>query len=134
MCLRLFSGFMLSNIGMTSGVSGLWFVYCFIVLFKKVILSPLDLVLTVSITGWDPVSRAVELDVCGIQGETTLNLPLFRAALSENHRQFQEQEAKLSPVALMPRFSTQYIQSLHNQVPLSSKASEHDHDTPYKRF
>lgn len=54
---------MLSNIGMTSGVSGLRFVYCFIVLFKKAILSPLDLVLTVSITGCDPVSRAMELDV-----------------------------------------------------------------------
>lgn len=125
---------MLSNIGMTSGVSGLRFVYCFIVLFKKVIVSPLDLVLTVSITGCDPVSRAVELDVCGIQGETTLNLPLFRAALSENHRQFQEQTAKLSPVAFMPRSSTQYIQSLHNQVPPSSRASEHDHDIPYKHF
>lgn len=55
--------------------------YCFIVLFKKVILSPLDLVVTMSLTDCEPVSRAVELDVCGIQGGTTLNLPVFRAAL-----------------------------------------------------
>lgn len=56
-------GFMLSNIGMTSGVLGLQLVYCFIVLFKKVILSPLDLAVTMSRIDCDPVSRAVELDV-----------------------------------------------------------------------
>lgn len=64
--MRLFFSFMLSNIGKTSGVLVLLFVYCFIVLFKKVILSPLDLVVTISITNCDPVIRAVELDVCGI--------------------------------------------------------------------
>lgn len=57
---------MLSNIGKTSGVLVLLFVYCFIVLFKKVILSPLDLVVTISITNCDPAIRAAELDVCGI--------------------------------------------------------------------
>lgn len=72
---------MLSNIGMTSGVLGLRFVYCFIVVFKKVILSPLDLAVAMSRIDCDPVSRAVGLGVCGIQGGTTLNLPLFRAAL-----------------------------------------------------
>lgn len=57
---------MLSNIGKTSGVLVLLLVYCFIVLFKKVILSPLDLVVTVSITNCDPVIRVMMLDVCGI--------------------------------------------------------------------
>lgn len=71
---------MLSNIGMTSGVLDLRFVYCFTVLLKKVILSPLDLVVTMSITDCGPVSTAVELDVF-IQRGTALNLPLFRAAL-----------------------------------------------------
>jgi len=57
---------MLPHIGKTSGVLVLLFVYCFIVLFKKVILSSLDLVVTVSITNCDPVIRAVELGACGI--------------------------------------------------------------------
>lgn len=57
---------MLSNTGKTSGVLVLLLVYCFIVLFKKVILSPLDLVVTISITNCDHVIRAAELDVCGI--------------------------------------------------------------------
>lgn len=57
---------MLSNTGKTSGVLVLLLVYCFIVLFKKVILSPLDLVVTISITNCDRVIRAAELDVCGI--------------------------------------------------------------------
>lgn len=57
---------MLSSIGKTSGVLVLLFVYCFIVLFKKVILSPLDLVVTITITNCDPVVSAVQLDICGI--------------------------------------------------------------------
>lgn len=57
---------MLSSIGKTSGVLVLLFVYCFIVLFKKVILSPLDLVVTIIITNCDPVISAAQLDICGI--------------------------------------------------------------------
>lgn len=49
----LFFSFMLSNIGKTSGVLVLLFFYCFIVLFKKVILSSLALVVTTSITNCD---------------------------------------------------------------------------------
>lgn len=72
---------MLSNIAMTSGVLGLRFVYGFIVLFKKVILSSLDLVVTMSITACDAVCGAVELDARGIQRGTALNLPLFRGPM-----------------------------------------------------
>lgn len=64
--MQQFFSFMLSTTGKTSGVLALLFVYCFIVLFKKVILSPLDLVVSISITDCDPVTRAVERDVYGI--------------------------------------------------------------------
>lgn len=67
----LFFSFMLSNIGKTSGMLVLLFFYCFIVLFKKVILSSFDLVVTTSITNCDLVIRVVNLDSCGVQGRDT---------------------------------------------------------------
>jgi len=62
----LFFSFMLSNIGKTSGMLVLLFFYCFIVLFKKVILSSFDLVVTTSITNCDLVIRVVNLDSRGV--------------------------------------------------------------------